>query len=328
VVKVPSRSKPGEYHLFKALARCHGGNLYTVSGIQINRCPFIAVSTGAKVNPAALFEAVARDCARIIANRHKIFDAYEVLASAAVVDAFETRTIESAESILKADQKSTYFFLRNAWPEVLGNRCVLLIVEVDGAPHWQLYIPASPSGFRATLDSECVHVLASSSHVQHLAWDIAGMATLREVLVFLGGVYRFSDVGFHQCLNVEDTLASRLPVVLPFLLGAELLINGLDGRPARQEARDVNDITNGAAPRREEVPCSDEDFESQITGNADGWPVYGSPSSVAILTVVVQNSSSLFDLEAPCRSEGARIADQLDGVHQALFKHFQNTIIN
>ena len=305
-VSAPSRSCPGERHDLSATAKCFSGNLPTEVGVQTNRCPFISVAQAAGEDPTQLFADAVRDSKRVIEHKDKVFDAYELLANAVIVDAFESRALDALESIVCPDQPSTAFWMRTVWPELLADRGVLLVFDVDGMPHFQLYLPASPSGHRASLDSEVVHVLSEQNHMYALEWE-CGMETVREVLVFLGGLHRFADVGLHLCLNVEDTLEARLPVDLPFLKGAEMLINDLDAN------RLSLDPVNGAEEELEEPPCSDGDFASQVADSVASWQGFGAPTGHAVLQIVAQCEASLYEVVAPYSSAGSNIANKLFG---------------
>jgi hypothetical protein len=289
-----------------ATAKCFSGNLPTEVGVQTNRCPFVSVAQAAGEDPTQLFADVVRDSKRVIEHKDKVFDAYELLANAVIVDVFESRALDALESIVCPDQPSTAFWLRTVWPELLADRGVLLVFDVDGMPHFQLYLPASPSGHRASLDSEVVHVLSEQNHMYALEWE-CGMETVREVLVFLGGLHRFADVGLHLCLNVEDTLEAGLPVNLTFLRGAEMLINDLDAN------RLSLDPVNGAEEELEEPPCSDGDFASQVEDSVASWLGFGAPTGQAVLQIVTQCEASLYALIAPRSDAGFNIANKLFG---------------
>lgn len=76
------------------------------------------------------------------------------------------------------------------------------------------------------------------------------LSNLQEVLLFLGKIHRFADVGINLCNTIENTLKALSPVAPPYLKGAELLVSTFDSRlPEKQSSGTLHErvATKGAA---------------------------------------------------------------------------------
>ena len=77
--------------------------------------------------------------------------------------------------------------------------------------------------------AEVVHILVHEVHSYILDWE-CDWSTLDKVLLSLGKLHRFSDVGINLCNTIERTLEAGMPTAPDYLKGAEMLTSVLDAK--------------------------------------------------------------------------------------------------
>ena len=71
-------------------------------------------------------------------------------------------------------------------------------------------ICAAGPDYTSELSSQVVHVLVHEVHSYVLNWEY-DWSTLDKVLLSLGKVHRFADVGINLCNTIERTLEAAMP---------------------------------------------------------------------------------------------------------------------
>ena len=213
-----------------AKAFCVGMDVDTPSGVQHHRCGFKAIAAQVpELLSSNLFAEVLESSIRFLDAVDDLEERFEHLAAAEVVEVFLMRGISCHDAVFARHQPTSMFWLRTAFPRCLGKRPVLVTYVHEGLLRFQLYICAAGPEYTSELSSEVVHILVHEVHSYILDWE-CDWSSLDKVLLSLGKLHRFADVGINLCNTIERTLEAVMPTAPDYLKGAEMLTSVLDAR--------------------------------------------------------------------------------------------------
>ena len=262
-----------------AKAFCVGMDVDTPSGVQHHRCGFKAIAAQVRdLLSSTLFAEVLESSIRFLDAVGELEERFEHLAAAEVVEVFLMRGISCHDAIFARHQPTSMFWLRTAFPRCLGKRPVLVTYVHEGLLRFQLYICAAGPEYTSELSSEVVHILVHEVHSYILDWE-CDWSSLDKVLLSLGKLHRFADVGINLCNTIERTLEAAMPTAPDYLKGAEMLTSVLDARLPEKDSGTYTAPVHLSVEQRRSLALRQVDadsfvkFEDQISSLADSTVV-------------------------------------------------------
>jgi hypothetical protein len=263
---ITSNNEQGD-HTLGGVGDCFGDGILTNSGLQHKQCTLLTLTLAeGSGHPSDMFNET-HEAARAI-RAMPMDKSYKHLAATELGRQRIANTDRAVDTMMVRNQATSLFIVVIAWPSLLKNGSVLMVLVDAGRLQFHLFLLAASQEIKSDLHGKMSHTIASEGHMYVLRWREA-LDSLADTFVFLERMLPYSDVAIHLCVRVEDTLAGKLPVIPDYLPAWALTA--------------VTDMASNPIPSHGMIPASCMAIRIALETSVMSPRVYSLPSDVCTL---------------------------------------------